>query len=100
MALIFGKKTREVRKREDTPAWIVSEGSFGAIKCNVIDQSAHGAKLTVDNPASVSKHFNLTFSLDSRRGRRCEVKWRKGRTLGIEFTDSQDSTGFGKSRGR
>jgi hypothetical protein len=100
MAPIFGRKTREVRRPADTAAWIVSEGNFGAIKCNVVDQSANGAKLTVDNPASVSKHFNLTFSLDSRRGRRCEVKWRKGHTLGIEFMDSQTSMGFGKSRAR
>jgi hypothetical protein len=51
----------------------------------VWDDSLHGAKLTVDNPADLPDTFYLYFStrFDSRR--HCRVAWRSGNQVGVEF---------------
>ena len=84
MALMTSKK-RETRKSLSQPGWITLEGGFAARQCVVQDMSATGAKLTIDDPNSLPAKLRLAFSRDARTGRRCEVVWRRGKTVGVKF---------------
>jgi PilZ domain len=84
MALRSSKK-RETRKSVSQPGWITLEGGFAARQCVVQDMSTTGAKVTIDDPNSLPAKLRLAFSRDARTGRRCEVVWRRGRTVGVRF---------------
>ena len=79
-------KKREARKALGQPAWITLEGGFAARQCVVQDLSSTGAKITVEDDASVlAGSLRLAFSRDARTGRRCEVVWRRGKSFGVKF---------------
>jgi hypothetical protein len=78
-------KKREVRKSLHQPGWITLEGGFAARRCVVQNMSATGAKITVDDPNSLPAKLRLAFARDARTGRKCEVVWRRGKTVGIRF---------------
>jgi hypothetical protein len=78
-------KKREVRKSVQQPGWITLDGGFAARPCVVQDLSSTGAKITVDDPNALPGKLRLAFSRDARMGRRCEVVWRRGTTVGIKF---------------
>jgi hypothetical protein len=82
MALLSSKK-RESRKSLSQPGWITLEGGFAARQCVVQDLSATGAKVTIDDPNSLPTKLRLAFSRDARTGRRCEVVWRRGKSVGV-----------------
>jgi hypothetical protein len=84
MALLSSKK-RESRKSLSQPGWITLEGGFAARQCVVQDLSATGAKVTIDDPNSLPTKLRLAFSRDARTGRRCEVVWRRGKSVGVKF---------------
>ena len=78
-------KKREIRKSVQQPGWITLDGGFAARPCVVQDLSSTGAKVTVDDPNALPGKLRLAFSRDARTGRRCEVVWRRGTTVGIKF---------------
>jgi hypothetical protein len=84
MALTSGNK-RDTRRSLSQPGWITLEGGFAARQCVVQDLSATGAKVTIDDPNSLPTKLRLAFSRDARTGRRCEVVWRRGKSVGIKF---------------
>ena len=84
MALLSSKK-RASRKSLSQPGWITLEGGFAARQCVVQDLSATGAKVTIDDPNSLPAKLRLAFSRDARTGRRCEVVWRRGKSVGVKF---------------
>jgi PilZ domain-containing protein len=84
MALLSSKK-RESRKSLSQPGWITLEGGFAARQCVVKDLSTTGAKVTIDDPNSLPAKLRLAFSRDARTGRRCEVVWRRGKSVGVKF---------------
>ena len=84
MALLSSKK-REARKSLSQPGWITLEGGFAARQCIVQNLSTTGAKVTIDYPHSLPATLRLAFSRDARSGRRCEVVWRRGKSVGIKF---------------
>jgi hypothetical protein len=51
----------------------------------VIDLSATGAKIDLNDASAASAGFQLTFSPHARTGRRCQAVWRNGTTLGVRF---------------
>jgi hypothetical protein len=79
------QQKRATRKSVQQSAWIVLDGGFAARPCTVIDLSDSGAKIRVDDPSSVNSKLRLSFSRDGRKGRSCEVAWRRGSTLGLKF---------------
>jgi hypothetical protein len=87
MALIskLSGKKREARKSVSQSGWITLEGGFAARQCVVKDLSATGAKVTIDDPNSLPAKLRLAFSRDARTGRRCEVVWRRGNSVGVKF---------------
>ena len=79
-------KKRDVRRSVQQPGWITLEGGFAARPCTVLDLSVTGAKITLDDPNSVTaSRIRLAFTRDARTGRACEVVWRRGKTLGVRF---------------
>ena len=84
MALLSSKK-RESRKSLSQPGWITLEGGFAARQCVVQDLSTTGAKVTIDDPNSLPAKLWLAFSRDARTGHRCEVVWRRGKSVGVKF---------------
>jgi hypothetical protein len=84
MALLSSKK-RETRKSLSQPGWITLEGGFAARQCVVRDLSTTGAKVTIDDPNTLPAKLRLAFSRDARTGRRCEVVWRRGKSVGVKF---------------
>jgi hypothetical protein len=81
------RKKRDVRRSVQQPGWIILDGGFATRACQVLDLSATGAKLTMDDTAILSSSIKLAFSRDGRGARSCNVVWRRGKTLGVRFTD-------------
>jgi PilZ domain len=81
----LSSKKRETRKSLSQPGWITLEGGFAARQCVVQDLSTTGAKVTIDDPNSLPAKLRLAFSRDARTGRRCEVVWRRGKSVGVKF---------------
>lgn len=79
-------KKRDARRLVHQAGWITLDGGFAARACQVLDLSASGAKLTLDDPTSVSNKIKLGFSRDGRNARSCHVVWRRGKTLGVKFS--------------
>jgi PilZ domain len=78
-------KKREVRKSLRQRGWITLDGGFAARPCEVQDMSATGAKITIDDPNMLPAKLRLALSRDARTGRRCEVVWRRGKSVGVKF---------------
>jgi hypothetical protein len=78
-------KKREARKSLHQPGWITLEGGFAARQCVVQDMSTSGAKITIDDPNMLPARLRLAFARDARTGRKCEVVWRRGKSVGIKF---------------
>jgi PilZ domain len=78
-------KKRESRKSLQQPGWITLEGGFAARQCVVQNMSATGARITVEDPNALPARLRLAFARDARTGRKCEVVWRRGKTVGIRF---------------
>ena len=78
-------KPRDTRKSVQHAAWIVLDGGFAARPCTVIDLSTSGAKIRTDDPSAVHTRLQLKFARDGKKGRRCEVVWRRGTVMGLKF---------------
>jgi hypothetical protein len=78
-------KKRETRKSLKQPAWITLDGGFAARHCVVQNISRAGARLTLDDAASLPPTIRLAFSRDARTGHVCQVVWRRGTSVGVKF---------------
>lgn len=76
---------RSERKNHQLQAWIRLEGGFAVRPCIAVDISDTGAQLRVEAPQSLPDQFSLFLSRKISGGRRCEVKWRRGQCIGVEF---------------
>jgi hypothetical protein len=54
------------------------------VSCTVRDISATGARLRVDNLASIPDTFELIIAVDGLEAN-CEVVWRKSNEVGVKF---------------
>jgi PilZ domain len=75
---------REVRRVRHVSAWIVLAGQADQ-ESQLLDISKNGAKLVVRTPSQVLQHFELAFVQDSTQRRLCEVVWRRGKMIGVQF---------------
>jgi len=81
----FGRKSRLSRRRVEKQAWLATDGDFALRPCKVVDMSDHGAQLTLEQFDRLPKQFNITFSRARRTGLRCQVRWQRGRSIGVTF---------------
>ena len=77
-------KRQQVRRRRHQSAWITLGDGTANHKCQVADVSQSGAKITVDTAVEVGSLLDIAF-VPRAATRRCEVIWRRGKTLGIRF---------------
>ena len=77
-------KRQQVRRRRHQSAWIMLDGKKPGYKCQVADVSQSGAKITLDTAVEVGSLLDIAF-VPRAAARRCEVVWRRGKTLGIRF---------------
>ena len=75
---------REVRRVRHMSAWIVLTGQPDK-ECQVLDISMNGAKVITDLPSEVPSRFELAFTQGNRKHRLCEVVWRRGKMIGVQF---------------
>jgi len=66
-------------------ARIVCDGGSGLQNCRMLDVSAFGAQLELENALTLPDKFVLLLSHDGRLRRQCLVVWRTQNTVGIEF---------------
>jgi hypothetical protein len=70
---------------------IVTADSTATIDCMVCDLNNLGAGLRVSPDDSIPDFFELIF--DSRLfSRSCQVRWKHGERLGVEFNPSQQQS--------
>jgi hypothetical protein len=50
-----------------------------------MDISTKGAKIISTMPSRVADRFELAFTKSDGRRRRCEVVWRRGKVIGVQF---------------
>jgi hypothetical protein len=50
-----------------------------------MDISAHGAKIISTTPLQVVDRFEPAFTKGVGKRRRCEVVWRRGKVIGVQF---------------
>jgi hypothetical protein len=83
--MIAAKKKRDTRKSVRQSGWITLDGGFAMRPCTVLDLSATGARIEIDDPRTAAAASRLAFSRDARSGHQCQVIWRRGKTLGVKF---------------
>jgi len=83
--MMIAARKRVARKSVRQSAWITLDGGFAARPCVVLDLSAAGAKITVDDAGAVPSVFGLAFSRDAREGHSYTVMWRRQGRLGVRF---------------
>jgi len=71
------------RQRVLKKALIVFNHGHATIGCQILDLSDLGAKLMPVDVVSCPREFILKLPSDGSRN--CEVKWRKGTVLGVQF---------------
>jgi hypothetical protein len=78
---------RTKRRSRNYTAWITLQDGHTRVKCRVFDISAGGAKIICDKADDLRDRFVLASALTAAKSRTCEIVWRRGRTLGIKYTD-------------
>ena len=81
------KRKRDPRKKRSHLAWITFDNDIRSYECHVLDVSAGGAKLVADIDVTIGSSFRLSVAPKSLVRKPCEVVWRRGRQIGVMFTD-------------
>jgi hypothetical protein len=76
------EKRKHPRTEVNEPAFVSSGGSV--MRCTVLNISAEGAAIEVDNPAFVPPRFRLVMANDSSV-RECSIAWIQQKRIGVTF---------------
>jgi hypothetical protein len=79
------ERRKEGRRAAVRAAWIALQKGGELQECFMWNESPRGAKLTVDRPADLPDTFYLYFSIQFGWRRHCQVIWRSGDKVGVEF---------------
>ncbi len=87
-------KRRSSRSRTRMPGVLSFAGPAAPVPCAVRDLSEVGARLSILRPSEVPDRFTLRLVAS---GETCdaEVRWRRGREVGVEFTSRDDGLEIG-----
>jgi PilZ domain len=84
---------REPRRQlHKQPAWITVDDAMARLECFVLDVSPGGARIVTDAAFDVRDRFELVLVPDHLKHQPCEVVWRRGKTYGIKFLESDESS--------
>jgi hypothetical protein len=87
------KVQREPRRQlHKQPAWITVEDAMANVECFVLDVSPGGARIVTDASMDVRDRFELVLVPDHLKHQPCEVVWRRGKTYGIKFLESDEGS--------
>jgi PilZ domain len=89
-------KRRTARQTVNSAAWLEIDGDARLRRCRLVDISANGARLIVENVDDIPDSFNLLLSRFGRLQYRCNVVRKRGDEVGVEFlasppTEARDS---------
>ena len=76
---------KAVRSPKGSKVWIRFDDGFSVRECRLVDLSSGGIRILVRAPYDVAGLFSLLMRRDAAPGRRCRVKWRRGKEIGAEF---------------
>jgi hypothetical protein len=77
---------RKPRKSLKAAAFIYTIDGRPISACSMLDVSESGAKIISSTPEDLPPEFLLSLSRDGRVRRRCQLKWRDGSKIGVQFT--------------
>jgi hypothetical protein len=80
----MSNQRRSSRQTVNAPAWM-DFGPDARCRCRLIDISANGARLVVDDIDTTPDSFDLLLSRFGRTSYHCNVIWRRGNEVGVEF---------------
>jgi hypothetical protein len=83
----FSRTKRETRHATHQKVWALPERGFAKRECTIVNISANGAKLRVDDPDFLGSTFGIAFTHDVRKLTVCRVVWRSSTALGVEFCE-------------
>jgi hypothetical protein len=84
---------RTSRQEVNSPAWLEVGNDARLRRCKLIDISANGARLIVEDAENTPDSFNLLLSRFGSPSYRCNVVWKQGDEMGVEFLDAVASDG-------
>jgi hypothetical protein len=76
------ERRRHPRTEVDQPAYVSSGGSV--MSCRVLNISAEGAAIEIENPAFVPAQFRLVMAHDSSV-HDCSIAWIQRNRIGVSF---------------
>jgi PilZ domain len=84
---------RTSRQAINSPAWLEIGSDARLRRCKLVDISANGARLIVENNENIPDGFNLLLSRFGSPSYHCTVVWKQGDEMGVEFLVSPPSDG-------
>ena len=78
-------KRRHPRKKINAVAFLYTAEGWPLGKCQIKDISTGGARLAHALSGEIPSEFLLSLSRDGKVRRRCEVRWRTEKELGVRF---------------
>jgi c-di-GMP-binding flagellar brake protein YcgR len=83
------QRRKSARRQINIVAAILPENGGPMIaQCTMADISAGGARLIVEDAATIPDTFLLVLSRAARTHRKCSVRWRAATAIGVEFAQS------------
>ena len=80
------KVQREPRRQMNgRTAWLMLDDGTTEHQCSVYDVAPGGARIATDVELEVGDCFSLALVATHDRRQRCEVVWRRDKTLGVKF---------------
>lgn len=77
------------RHTVNQPVMMMGDGGTMIAPCTMVDVSAGGARLRLDNDVSVPNQFNLMLSkFNLTLKRRCLIAWRNDKHMGVQFLNA------------
>ena len=87
---------KDARNSIGSKAWIRFDDGFSVRECRLVDLSGGGIRILVKAPHDVATQFSVLMTRDAAPGRRCRIKWRRGKEIGAEFA----AAGYGEGSAR
>ena len=84
------ERRRFPRTEINEPAFVSTGGSV--MHCTVLNISAEGCAIEVNEPAFVPQRFRLVMANDSSLVRECQVVWIQQNRIGLSFVEATQST--------
>lgn len=79
------EKRKHPRTEVNEPAYVSSGGSV--MSCTVLNISAEGAAIDIENPAFVPPRFRLVMA-NGASVRECQVAWIQRNRIGLTFVEA------------